>query len=122
MCFRLHLGGAGHVPRRLNCAITFSSCPDADSSVTFLGNRMHKVGADQLGTRIRFLCTAHSTAIPTVTMHHQKWAYCPGGFIAAQKGHFWTAIEPTNVREVTSTQIALVRQKGEPRLGWLRRL
>ena len=73
---------------------------------------MQKVGADQLGTRIRFLCTAHSTAIPTVTMHDHQWAYCPGGFIAAQKGHFWTAIEPTMVRDVTSTQRALAREKG----------
>jgi hypothetical protein len=71
---------------------------------------MQKTVADQLGTRIRFLCTAHSTVIPTVTMHDQQWAYCPGGFIAAQKGHFWTAIEPTQVREVTSTQIGLVER------------
>jgi len=64
---------------------------------------MQKVGADQLGTRIRFLCTAHSTAIPTVTMHDHQWAYCPG------------AIEPTTVREVTSTQSALAREKGMSR-------
>jgi hypothetical protein len=75
------------------------------------GNKVQKSVADQLGTRIRFLCTAHSTVIPTVTMHDHQWAYCPGGFIAAQKGHFWTAIEPTNVREVPSTQVALVREK-----------
>jgi len=73
---------------------------------------MQKASADQLGTRIRFLCTAHPTKIATVTMHDQRWAYCPGGFIAAQKGHFWTAIEPTNVRDVTSTHMALVRGKG----------
>lgn len=71
---------------------------------------MQKTVADQLGTRIRFLCTAHSTVIPTVTMHDYQWAYCPGGFVAAQSGHFWTAIEPTNVREVTSREIGLVKR------------
>jgi len=42
-------------------------------------------------------------------MHEQQWAYCPGGYIAAQKGHFWTAIEPTSVSEAVTTDIGLVR-------------
>ena len=60
-------------------------------------NKVHKITAEQLGTRIRFLCTAHSTRVPTVTMHDHQWAFCPGGYIAAEEGHFWTAIEPANV-------------------------
>jgi hypothetical protein len=61
---------------------------------------MQKDVASQLGTRIRFLCTSHAPEIPTVTMHDHQWAFCPGGYIASHKGHFWTAIEPANVNAV----------------------
>ena len=47
---------------------------------------MQKTRAAQLGTRIRFLCTSHATEVPTVTMHEQQWAYCPGG---EPDGHKW---------------------------------
>ena len=59
-----------------------------------------KISAEDLGTRIRFVCTSHPTRVPTVTMYEQRWAYCPGGYIAAVKGHFWTAVQPTGVTEV----------------------
>jgi hypothetical protein len=71
---------------------------------------MQKATAEQLGTRIRFLCTSHSTAVPTVTMHDQRWAFCPGGYVASEKGHFWTAIEPTNVKAMP-TNVGLVPRK-----------
>jgi hypothetical protein len=73
---------------------------------------MQKASADQLGTRIRFLCTSHATEIPTATMHDHQWAFCPGGYIAAHKGHFWTAIEPTSVN-------AMPRNVGRVRQGSL---
>ena len=60
---------------------------------------MENPRATQLGTQIRFVCTSHSGQVPTVTMHDQQWAYCPGGHIAARPGHFWTAIEPTTVTD-----------------------
>lgn len=60
---------------------------------------MENTRSAHLGTRIRFLCTSHSPQVPTVTMHEQQWAYCPGGHIAARQGHFWTAIEPTTVND-----------------------
>lgn len=63
----------------------------------------------ELGTRIRFLCTSHATQVPIVTMHEQQWAYCPGGYVAAQKGHFWTAIEPANRSELNPRHIGFVR-------------
>jgi hypothetical protein len=47
--------------------------------------------------------------IPTVTLHNDQWAFCPGGYIASQKGHFWTAIEPTKVTAM-SRPIGLVRR------------
>jgi hypothetical protein len=68
-----------------------------------------KITAEELGTRIRFVCTSHPTQIPTVTMYGQRWAYCPGGYIAARNGHFWTAIEPTGVTEVARTPTARER-------------
>jgi hypothetical protein len=58
--------------------------------------------------RIRFYCTSHPTQVPIVTMHEQRWAYCPGGYVAARDGHFWTAIEPTNVHQVNPRQIGFV--------------
>jgi hypothetical protein len=72
---------------------------------------MQKVSAERLGTRIRFLCTSHSVAIPTVTMHENQWAFCPGGYIAAQTGHFWTAIEPANVDTVPTQVPAVPRRR-----------
>ena len=62
--------------------------------------------------RIRYFCTSHPTRIPTVTMHERRWAYCPGGYIAAMEGHFWTAIEPTTVIEAKPNHLALVRTQG----------
>ena len=61
---------------------------------------MEKSDARDLGTQIRFLCTSHATGVPIVTMHEERWAFCPGGFIAAKPGHFWTAIEPVDVNEL----------------------
>ena len=71
---------------------------------------MQKVSAGELGTRIRFLCTAHPADVPTVTMHDQQWAFCPGGYIASHKGHFWTAIEPALVNAMPRN-VGLVRRK-----------
>jgi hypothetical protein len=67
------------------------------------------ISASQLGTRIRFLCTSHTTEVPTVTMHDNQWAFCPGGYIASHQGHFWTAIEPANVNAMPR-QVGLVRR------------
>jgi hypothetical protein len=72
---------------------------------------MQKTRAVQLGTRIRFVCTSHATQIPTVTMHEQQWAYCPGGYLAAQKGHFWTAISPARVSEPIPALLGLARRR-----------
>ena len=71
---------------------------------------MQKINASQLGTRIRFLCTSHATEVPTVTMHDHQWAFCPGGYIASHKGHFWTAIEPANVNAMPR-RVGLVQRK-----------
>jgi hypothetical protein len=65
-----------------------------------------------LGTRIRFLCTSHAARVPIVTMHADRWAYCPGGYIAAMEGHFWTAIEPATVIELKPKHVGLVRTQG----------
>ena len=62
-----------------------------------------------LGTRIRFLCTSHVTRAPIVTMHADRWAYCPGGYVAAMEGHFWTAIEPTEVADLKPKHVGFVR-------------
>jgi hypothetical protein len=62
-----------------------------------------------LGTRIRFLCTSHATRAPIVTMHADRWAYCPGGYIAAMEDHFWTAIEPTNVSDLKPRHVGFAR-------------
>lgn len=71
---------------------------------------MAKVRA-QLGTRIRFVCTSHETRLPIVTMHEQQWAYCPGGYIAAHEGHFWTAIEPASWTELSLGHIGFAREQ-----------
>jgi hypothetical protein len=47
--------------------------------------------------RIRFYCASHPTQVPIVTMHASRWAYCPGGYVAARDGHHWTPIEATSV-------------------------
>jgi hypothetical protein len=62
-----------------------------------------------LGTQIRFLCTSHAARVPTVTMHADRWAYCPGGYIAAMEGHFWTAIEPATVIELKPKPVGLAQ-------------
>jgi hypothetical protein len=73
---------------------------------------MEKAGARDIGTQIRFLCTSHATRVPIVTMHDDRWAYCPGGYIAAMGGHFWTAIEPANVTDVKPSHVGLARAQG----------
>jgi hypothetical protein len=70
---------------------------------------MQKASAAQPGTRIRFLCTSHSTEVPTVTLHENQWAFCPGGYVASEKGHYWTAIEPTKVTAM-ARPVGLVRR------------
>jgi hypothetical protein len=45
-----------------------------------------------------------------VTLHDNLWAFCPGGYVASRKGHFWTAIEPTKVTELPRS-VGLVRRK-----------
>jgi hypothetical protein len=65
--------------------------------------------------RIRYYCTSHPTKVPTVTMHERRWAYCPGGYIAAMQGHFWTAIEPTTVSEVKPKHVGLIREQRSSR-------
>jgi len=69
---------------------------------------MAKSSTSPVDDRIRFYCTSHPTQVPIVTMHEQRWAYCPGGYVAARDGHFWTAIEPTNVHQVNPRQIGFV--------------
>jgi hypothetical protein len=59
----------------------------------------------ELGTQIRFLCTSHGTEVPIVTMHEGRWAYCPGGYIAAKEGHDWIAIEPVSVSELKRSHV-----------------
>ena len=66
---------------------------------------MQNARAARLGTRIRFVCTSHAPRVPTVTIHDQQWAFCPGGQIAARQGHFWTAIEPTTVTEAEANRV-----------------
>jgi len=73
---------------------------------------MENAGARDIGTQIRFLCTSHTTRVPIVTMHDDRWAYCPGGYIAAMEGHFWTAIEPANVTDVKPRHVGLARAQG----------
>jgi hypothetical protein len=69
---------------------------------------MGKTGTSPVDDRIRYYCTSHPTQVPIVTMHDQRWAYCPGGYVAARDGHFWTAIEPTNVHQVSPRQAGFV--------------
>jgi hypothetical protein len=66
----------------------------------------------QIGTQIRFLCTSHPTHVPTVTMHEDRWAYCPGGYIAAHAGHVWTAIEPVNVTDLKPRHVGFAPALG----------
>ena len=61
---------------------------------------MVKTGANPTDGRIRFYCTSHPTQVPTVTIHEQRWAYCPGGYVEARDGHAWTAIDPTSVSQL----------------------
>jgi hypothetical protein len=77
---------------------------------------MAKPDAGNLGTRIRFLCTSHETQVPIVTMHEQRWAYCPGGYIAAKEGHDWIAIEPANVSELKRSHIGFAPLQGLSRV------
>lgn len=65
---------------------------------------MEKTGANRTDGRIRFYCTSHAMQIPTVTIHEQQWAYCPGGYVDARDGHAWVAIEPTNVSQLKSQE------------------
>jgi hypothetical protein len=64
-----------------------------------------KTDTRDIGNQIRFLCTSHATEVPIVTMHEERWAYCPGGFIASKPGHFWTAIEPVDVSDLKPKHI-----------------
>jgi len=73
---------------------------------------MERTDTEQLGTLIRFLCTSHVTQIPIVTMHEEKWAYCPGGYVAAHEGHGWTAIEPARITELKPTHIGFTSARG----------
>jgi hypothetical protein len=70
---------------------------------------MENADASVIGSQIHFLCTSHVTQVPVVTMHEDRWAYCPGGYIAAKEGHNWTAIEPTNVTDLKPRHIGFVR-------------
>lgn len=65
----------------------------------------------QLGTLINFLCTSHAPEVPIVTLHEQRWAYCPGGYVAAQQGHAWTAIDPANRSELNPRHIGFVQAR-----------
>lgn len=69
---------------------------------------MGNTSTNPVDDRIRFYCTSHPTQVPIVTVHEQRWAYCPGGYVAARDGHSWTAIEPTNVHHVNSRQAGFV--------------
>jgi hypothetical protein len=73
---------------------------------------MQKADANELGTQIRFLCISHATQVPIVTMHEERWAYCPGGYIASKAGHFWTAIEPANVSDLKQRHSGFVLAQG----------
>jgi hypothetical protein len=73
---------------------------------------MEKSDTGELGTRIRFLCTSHGTQVPIVTMHEQRWAYCPGGYIAAKDGHDWTAIEPASVSDLKRSHVGFAPLQG----------
>ena len=61
---------------------------------------MEKASKDPVDDRIRFYCIGHETQLPIVTMHERRWAYCRGGYFAAQDGHAWVAIEPTSVYQI----------------------
>ena len=73
---------------------------------------MEKTDMRDIGTQIRFLCTSHAAAVPIVTMHEERWAYCPGGFIAAKPGHFWTSIEPVDVIDLKPRHIGFAPAQG----------
>jgi hypothetical protein len=73
---------------------------------------MERTDTEQPGSLIRFLCTSHATQVPIVTMHEAKWAYCPGGYVAAHEGHGWTAIEPARISELKPRHIGFASAPG----------
>ena len=73
---------------------------------------MEKTATREIGTQIRFLCTSHAIQVPIVTMHEERWAYCPGGYVASTSGHFWTAIEPANVSDLKPRHVGFAPAQG----------
>jgi hypothetical protein len=65
---------------------------------------------DRAGSGIRFVCSSHALGTPIVTLHEQQWAYCQGGYVAAQGGHVWTAISPAKVSELKWKQVGFIRE------------
>jgi hypothetical protein len=61
---------------------------------------MEKTQANPMDGRIRFYCTSHPTQVPSVTIHEQRWAYCPGGYVEAREDHAWVPIDPTSVPQL----------------------
>jgi hypothetical protein len=72
---------------------------------------LSKINTDPVDDRIRFYCTAHRAQLPIVTMHERRWAYCPGGYVAAREGHAWVAIEPTSVYQVKPQELRSPTQR-----------
>jgi hypothetical protein len=77
---------------------------------------MKMSGTGERDDRIRFYCTSHPTQLPIVTVHEGRWAYCPGGYVAARDGHTWSAIPPTHVNRVNPRQVGFV-VVGKPSRG-----
>lgn len=78
---------------------------------------MGKTDAGPTDDRIRFYCASHPTQVPIVTMHEKRWAYCPGGYVAARDGHSWTPIEATSVYQLNPRQIGPARVGGLSRVS-----
>jgi len=63
------------------------------------------------GTQIYFVCRSHATQVPIVTIHEERWAYCPGGYVAAKEGHDWAAIEPVRVSDLKPRHVGFAREQ-----------